>query len=283
MTLNGTLLAARHLAVVAAACGLAAALPAAAQTSDLVTQDALRVCADPANLPYSNEAGEGFENKVAELLAKDLGLPLQYAWYPQATGFVRLTLGAKRCDVIPGYAAGAEQVQSTNPYYRSAFALVVKAGGPLDGVETLGDPRLKERRLGVVAGTPPATIMVREGLITRAKPYQLTVDRRFASPGEDMVRDVASGEIDGGVVWGPIGGYFAKRSGVPLKVTPLLHEAGGLPMTFRIAFGVRHTDQDWKRRLNAFIAARQGDIDRILLAEGVPLLDEQDRPIAATP
>ncbi len=197
------------LASVLAAC---AAGTAAAQVSDLVARDALRVCADPANLPFTNEAGAGFENKIAELLARDLGVPLQYVWFPQATGFVRNTLAAKRCDVVMGYAAGSDPVQNTNPYYRSAWVLVTRRDGGLDGVDSLGDARLKGKRLGVVAGTPPATLLALHGLIGDAKPYRLTVDRRHESPSEDMVRDIVSGDIDGGILWGPIGGYFAQQA-----------------------------------------------------------------------
>jgi quinoprotein dehydrogenase-associated probable ABC transporter substrate-binding protein len=253
----------------------------AAQTSDLVVRNVLRVCADPANLPFSNEAGAGFENKIAELLARDLGVPLQYTWFPQATGFVRNTLGAKRCDLVMGYAAGSDPVQNTNPYYRSAWVLVTRQGDGLDRIAGLDDPRLKGKRLGVVAGTPPATLLALNGLIAYAKPYRLNVDRRHESPSEDMVRDVASGEIDGGILWGPIGGYFAKHAGTPLMVVPLTRHDAGVPMTFRITFGIRHGETEWKHRLNDFIAARQGEINRVLLEYGVPLIDEQDRPVTA--
>ncbi len=254
---------------------------AAAQTSDLVVRDVLRVCADPANLPFTNEAGAGFENKIAELLARDLGVPLQYTWFPQATGFVRNTLAAKRCDVVMGYAAGSDPVQNTNPYYRSAWVLVTRQGEALDGIEALGDPRLKGKRLGIIAGTPPATLLALNGLIGQAKPYRLNVDRRHESPSEDMVGDIASGEIDGGILWGPIGGYFAKQAGKPLTMAPLTRHEAGVPMTFRITFGIRHGETEWKHRLNDFIAARQGEINRVLLDYGVPLIDEQDRPVTA--
>ena len=267
----------------AALAGIVAVLAAAAaaQTSDLVTRSVLRVCADAANLPFTNEAGAGFENKIAELLARDLGIPLQYTWFPQATGFVRNTLGAKRCDLVMGYAAGSDPVQNTNPYYRSAWVLITRRSDGLDRIEGLDDPRLKDKRLGVVAGSPPATLLAVNGLIGRAKPYALTVDRRYESPSEDMVRDIASGAIDGGILWGPIGGYFAKDAATPLAVTPLIRHDAGVPMTFRITFGIRHGETEWKHRLNEFIAKRQGEINRLLLEYGVPLIDDQDRPIAA--
>jgi quinoprotein dehydrogenase-associated probable ABC transporter substrate-binding protein len=275
---------ARSVAVSAALVALWAAM-AAAQTSDLVVREVLRVCADPANLPFTNEAGAGFENKIAELLARDLGTPLQYTWFPQATGFVRNTLGAKRCDIVMGYAAGSDPVQNTNPYYRSAWVLVTRQNEALDGVASLGDPRLKGRRLGIIAGTPPATLLAVNGLIGDAKPYRLTVDRRHESPSEDMIRDIAAGEIDAGILWGPIGGYFAKNANKgadkPLVVVPLTRHELGVPMTFRITFGIRHGETEWKHRLNDFIAARQGEINRVLLEYGVPIIDEQDRPVTA--
>ena len=230
-----------------------AGLPSAgiAQPTDLVSRTALRVCADPANMPFSNEAGEGFENKIAELLAADLKLPLEYTWFPQATGFVRNTLGAKRCDVVIGYVAGSEVMQNSNPYYRSAWALVYRSDRDLNGVESLTDSRLKGRRLGVVAGAPPATVMVMNGLMERAKPYALVVDRRYESPAEEMIRDIMSGEIDGGILWGPIAGYYVRKSATPLTIVPLTHETTSIPMAYRITLGLRHGENDWKHRLNA--------------------------------
>ena len=245
------------------------------QRLDLVDRTALRVCADPANMPFSNDKGEGFENKIAEIVAAELKVPVEYTWFPQATGFIRQTLFAKRCDVVIGYAQGDELVLNTNHYYRSTYALVYRAGSGLDGVDSLADPRLKDRRIGVVAGTPPGSIMARLGLIERAKPYPLMVDRRHDSPGERMIDDIRSGDIDAGVLWGPIAGYFAAKGGDRLVVVPLLKEAGAPRMAYRITFGVRNLEDDWKRQLNVVIAKRQGDIDAVLLQFGVPLLDEQ--------
>lgn len=271
-------IAAAIRAAAAAAFVVAATAAAAAATSDLVARKALRVCADPANMPFSNEAGEGFENKIAEFIGAKMGLPVEYTWFPQATGFVRMTLGMNRCDVIIGFAQGDELVQNTNHYYRSTYVLVVKKDGPLAGVTSLSDPRLKGRHLGVVAGTPPATILARNGLIGLARGYNLTVDRRFEAPTEQMIADIASGEIDGGLLWGPIGGYYAMKSSVPLEVVPLPKEPG-TRMTYRITFGVRQHDQDWKRELNRFIRDNQDELNRILASYGVPLLDENDQPI----
>jgi quinoprotein dehydrogenase-associated probable ABC transporter substrate-binding protein len=268
----------RDLLVALLAIGVVASDRAAhAQRVDLVDRTALRVCADPANLPFSNDKGEGFENKIAELVAADLKLPVEYTWFPQATGFIRQTLFAKRCDVVMGYAQGDELVLNTNHYYRSTYALVLRKGAGLDGVDSLGDPRLRGKRIGVVAGTPPATAMAQLGLIERAKPYPLMVDRRYESPAERMIEDIQSSDVDAGVLWGPIAGYFAPKAG--LAVVPLLKDEGGARMAYRITFGVRPLDDDWKRQLNGLIAKRQGDIDEVLLQFGVPLLDEQSNLI----
>jgi quinoprotein dehydrogenase-associated probable ABC transporter substrate-binding protein len=252
---------------------------ATAQTADLVSRTALRVCADPANLPFSNQAGEGFENKIAELLAADLKLPLEYTWFPQVTGFVRNTLGAKRCDLVMGYVAAGDVIQNTNPYYMSAWSLIYPKDGNLDGVDSLNDDRLKGRRLGIVAGAPPATVMATNGLMAHAKPYALMVDRRYESPAEEMLGDMQAGEIDAGILWGPIAGYYAKKSGRPLSVVPLLHETKAVPMAYRITLGLRHGEIEWKHRLNDFLDARRAEIQSILLQYGVPLLDEQDKPM----
>jgi quinoprotein dehydrogenase-associated probable ABC transporter substrate-binding protein len=259
-----------------------------AQTTDgadlsieLVDPKVLRVCADPRNLPFSNEKGEGFENKLGELFAEKLQKKLDYMYFPQATGFVRMTLAAHRCDVIMGFPQGDDLVQGTNPYYRTAYALVAKQGSGLDDVATLEDARLKGKRIGIVAGTPPATNMAVAGLMANAKPYPLMIDTRFDSSSAAMIKDLMSGEIDAGVLWGPMAGYYAKQASPPLHVTPLVKETSGPRLAFRIGMGVRPADQNWKRQLNRLIQENQPAINKILLDFGVPLLDENDRPITA--
>ncbi|HEX2727224.1 MAG TPA: quinoprotein dehydrogenase-associated putative ABC transporter substrate-binding protein, partial [Beijerinckiaceae bacterium] len=205
----------------------------------------------------------------------------RYYWLSQGPGFVANTLGARLCDVVMGYAAGAEPVQSSNPYYRSAYVLVVRRGGGLDGVDRLGDPRLAGKRVGVIAGTPPADHLLEEGLLATAKYYALLVDRRYEFPAAEMIADLAAGRIDGALLWGPIGGYLARRASDPLTVVPLVHERDRPPLAYRITLGMRHNELEWKRRLNDIIRKRQGDFDRVLLDFGVPLLDDDDRPITA--
>lgn len=269
-------------AALLAAC-LGFALPAQAQVSDLVDRSTLRVCADPANMPFTDEKGEGFENKIAELLADKLGLTLDYTWFPQATGFYRMTLASKRCDVVMGYVAGGDPVLNTNAYYRSAWVLVTKKDGDLAGVDTLEDPRLKGRHIGVIAGTPPADLLARNGLMAGARPYSFMVDRRFDSPAETMIADINDGTIDAGILWGPIGGYFAKESKEPLAVVPLVKEKGDPSLIYRITFGIRPGELNWKHQLNGFITQEQKAINRILADYGVPLLDSQNRPIEPAP
>src|ERR1700692_2544424 len=179
---------------------------------ELVDPKVLRVCADPRNMPFSNEKGEGFENKLAELFAEKLHKKLDYMFFPQATGFVRVTLGAHRCDVIMGFPQGDELVQGTNPYYRTAYALVAKPGSGLDEVVSLGEHRLKGKRLGIVAGTPPATNMAANGLMANAKPYPLMIDTRFDSSAAAMIKDLMSDELEAGVLWGPMAGYSARQA-----------------------------------------------------------------------
>jgi len=251
----------------------AAQAPGLGSSAELVDPKTFRVCADPRNLPFSDEAGEGFENKLAELFARKLGEPTNYTYLPQVIGFVRNTLNALRCDVIMGVAVGDDLVQTTNPYYHTTYALVFRPNTGLDGIESLEDPRLKGKHVGVVAGTPPATVLVQQGLMALARPYALTVDTRIEAPTRAMANDVAAGQIDAGVLWGPIAGYYARRVSPQLVVAPLLKEPER--MDFRIAMGVRRSDQDWKRRLNRLIAESQPEIDRILAEYGVPLLDEQ--------
>jgi mxaJ protein len=249
--------------------------PGLGSSAELVDPTTFRVCADPRNLPFSDEAGEGFENKLADLFASKLGEPTSYTYFPQVIGFVRNTLNALRCDVIMGVAVGDDLVQTTTPYYRTTYALVFRPDSGLDSIESLEDPRLKGKHIGVVAGTPPATVMVKQGLMALARPYALTVDTRVDSPTRTMVHDIASGAIDAGVLWGPIAGYYAQRETPRLVVAALLKEQDR--MDFRIAMGVRHSDQDWKRRLNRLIADNQPAIDQILEQYGVPLLDEQGK------
>jgi quinoprotein dehydrogenase-associated probable ABC transporter substrate-binding protein len=248
---------------------------------ELVDPDVLRVCADPSNMPFTDESGEGFENKLAELVAEKTGRKsVTYTWFPMVMGFVRNTLRANRCDIIMGYPQGDELVQNTNAYYRSTYVLVHKKESGLSGVETIEDPKLAGKRIGVVAGTPPTANMAAVKLMRTAKIYPLMVDTRvMPSVAEIMIKDMLDGAIDAAIVWGPMAGYYAEKSGADLAVVPLVKEKTGSRMSYRITMGVRPSDQEWKRTLNKVIRDNQKEIQNILLEYNVPLIDEQDRPI----
>jgi quinoprotein dehydrogenase-associated probable ABC transporter substrate-binding protein len=246
---------------------------------ELIDPHVFRACADPRNLPFSNEAGEGFENKIAELFAGRLGKSAAYTFYPGATGFIRNTLNTHRCDVVLGIAEGDDLVQPTNPYYRTSYAAAYRTGGPLEGLDSLSDPRLMSARIGIVAGTPPATYLAKNGLLGRIKSYALGVDTRYDSPTHDMMDDLDSGEIDIALLWGPIAGYYASKAKTATTVAPLLKEHDGPEMVYWIVMGVRHSDQNWKRALNKLISENQSEIQAILRSYNVPLLDKSNKPI----
>ena len=239
----------------------------------------LRVCADANSLPFSNKKEEGFENKIARLIAEELKQPIRYNWWPQTIGFVRNTLRLRRCDLIVGIGTGNELVQNTNPYYRSIYTMVYRQDSGLKAT-SLSDPALKSLRFGVIAGTPPATLLAKYGLIGQARPYHLTVDTRFFSPTRQAIEDVAAGKIDIALIWGPTAGYFAKRQRVALVVVPLLNEQTDVRLDFWVSMAVRANENDWKRRLNRILQRLQPKIDRILKDYGVPLLDRQRRLIS---
>ena len=257
--------------------------PGLGASAELVDPKVFRVCADPNNMPLSNQQGQGFENKIADLFAQQLGKPVSYVWFPQVIGFARNTLNVFRCDVVMGVAEGSDLMQNTNPYYRSVYALAVRPGTGLDGVTTLDDKRLIGKRIGVVAKTPPATIMAMNGLMSTAKPYILALSSQESdAPAKQMMDDLAAGRIDAAVLWGPLAGYYARHEPVSIKVVPLLHEPGPIPMDFSITMGVRYSDQAWKRQLNQLIAKNQAKINQILDEYGVPLLNNQNQLITVS-
>jgi quinoprotein dehydrogenase-associated probable ABC transporter substrate-binding protein len=264
----------------ALACGFVAFQPvkAYAQASDpgaleLVDPNVFRACGDPRNLPFSNDKGEGFENKLAELFAAKLGKKLSYTYFPQATGFVRMTLGSYRCDIIMGFPQGDDQAQVTVPYYRTTYALIAKPGSGLEDVATIADPKLRDKRIGVVARTPPSTNMAINGLLAHAKSYPLFIDTRADSSAQAMMDDLARGDIDCGILWGPMAGYYASKATPPLIVVPLTRETTGPQMTFRIGMAVRPADQEWKRTLNRLIMENQAEINKLLISYNIPILD----------
>jgi mxaJ protein len=255
-----------------------AAAAAHAQPAPGPQRPALRVCADPDNLPYSHADGSGFENRIAQLVADDFGVPLEYAWLPDRRGFVRKTLGAGLCDLIVGVPAGFERTLNTRPYYRSSYVLVEPAGQgtPRD----FADARLRRWRIGVqlmgddFATTPPGYALVQAGAVDNVVGFPLPGDQPAAAR---MVQALARGELDAAFVWGPQAGYYARRAARPLQLhylapPPSLRQQ---PFTFAIAMGVRRGEAALRDRLDDLLARRQGDIDRILAEYGVPRVEEQ--------
>ncbi|MFK7893206.1 MAG: substrate-binding domain-containing protein [Granulosicoccus sp.] len=234
----------------------------------------LRVCADPNNMPFSNKALEGLENKVITLLAEKLGKEVRYTWFPQSVGFVRNTLRLRQCDLISGITTTSEKVQNTNPYYHSAYTIVHREDLQ-PPIISMSDPRLKEMRIGIVAGTPPADLLATNGLLSDIKPYHLVADTRRNTPAKNAVDDVASGETDVAFVWGPIAGYFASQHSVELRVTPLLEEDARIRMNYRVSMAVRFNEVDWKREVNAALADIQPQINEVLAEYQVPLLNDR--------
>jgi mxaJ protein len=240
----------------------------------------LRVCADPNNLPFSNDRGEGFENRMAQLLARDLGVRLEYTWWAQHRGFVRNTLAAGQCDVIMGLPTGLDRVQTTMPYYRSTYVFVSKRDRHLR-LGTIDDPALRKLRIGVQMigddfnNSPPAHALSARGLIGNVIGYSVIGDYSQPNPPARIVDAVARGDVDTAVVWGPLAGYFAQHEPVPLEIFPVSPQMDGpaRPFVFDISMGVRKKDDERRRVLDEFIKRRRSDIDAILAAYGVPRVD----------
>jgi quinoprotein dehydrogenase-associated probable ABC transporter substrate-binding protein len=235
----------------------------------------LRVCADPQNLPFSNEKGEGFENKLVDLIAAKLDLHVSYTWLPQVVGHVATLPDDTDCDLLMGYAQGTGLIEDTNPYYRTSYVLIYRQNDKsLAGVENLADDRLKSKKIGILARTPPVSIMAMNGLMANARSFEATGDRNAAGAVADVIAAIASGEIDAGILWGPLGGYYAQNAKVPLALVPLVKEKAGPATIYPITMGVRPNEPEWKHKLNKLIAENQADIYAMLSEYNVPLLDE---------
>ncbi|MEG6509856.1 quinoprotein dehydrogenase-associated putative ABC transporter substrate-binding protein [Methyloligella sp. 2.7D] len=272
-------------AVLAAAVAIFALIQAPATVRAEPENGVLRVCADPDNLPFSNLKGEGFENKLAELIADRLDLKLSYSWYPEVHGGMPTPFSNRDCDIVMGYAQGTELIEDTNPYYYTSYALIYRRDDPaLQGVTRLSDPRLKGKRIGIFSRTPPATLLATNGLTSSAVPFDSPfsgdADQTHDLPRQ-MINQVAYGKLDAAILWGPIGGYVAKSSHVPLEVVPLVNETAGPEMIYGITMGVRPNEPQWKHRLNKLIAEDQPAINAILLRYNVPLLQPNGKVIKA--
>jgi mxaJ protein len=250
---------------------LLAAAPAAARE--------LRVCADPNNLPFSNRRGEGFENRIAERIARALGAELDYTWWPQRRGFLRQTLLAGRCDLVIGVPTSLELVLATRPYYRSSYVFLAAPGVPL--VRSLDDPRLRTLRIGVhligddYANPPPVHALGRRGIVTNVTGYTIYGDYSEPDPPARLIEALGRGELDVAIVWGPLAGYFRRRVDPPLAMAPVTPQVDlpFLPMVFDIAMGVRRGEEAFRDELDEVLVRERGEIAEILASYGVPRLD----------
>lgn len=241
----------------------------------------IRVCADPDNMPFSNDKGEGFENKLAELIGAKLDDTVEYTWFSESSGYVPNAVGSDACDLIMGYAQGTGLIDDSNPYYRTSYVLIYRQNDPnLAGVDRLSDPRLKGKRIGLFARTPPASILALYGLVANAKPVEVNAGESASKAAEAMIGEIASGKLDAGLLWGPVGGYYAQRSAVPLMLVPLVKENAGPSTIYGITLGLRPNDPQWKHQINKVIAENEREIDGILQSYNVPVLDQDGKLIA---
>jgi mxaJ protein len=243
-----------------------------------IARSPLRVCADPNNMPFSNDRGAGFENKIAALVARDLGRPLEYFWLPQRRGFIRNSLNAQRCDVVIGVPAQYGLLQPTRRYYRSSYAFVSRRDRDLR-IDSFDAPSLKTLTIGIqVSGDdynnpPAAQEFASRHLVQNVRGFTLYGDYSSPDPQRAIVDAVADGRIDVAVVWGPLAGYYARQESTPIDVTPIADVMNGPSsrFTFDIAMGVRRDDLKLRAALDDVIARRGDEMRRILRAYGVPL------------
>lgn len=268
--------------VLAASTALALLAPGA--SSILLAENAagptLRVCADPNNLPFSNDLEQGFENRLAKMVAKDLGMHVSYDWYPQRGRFFEKTLNAGACDVVMGVPKGMEDTTTTTPYYRSSYVFVSRRDSHL-AIWSFDDPRLPRLRIGVhITGeadgsTPPVATLARRGIVRNLVGYNIYGTLAEKNPPADLIQAVIHKDVDVAIAWGPMAGYFARHSPVPLDVTPadVTSPDPSLPFSFSISMGVRRGDEKLQQQLQAEIERRRPEIRRLLESYGVPLLD----------
>lgn len=257
----------------------------AASNDEKPSSPLLRVCADPNNLPFSDNKGDGFENKLADMLAKDMSRAVSYTWWAQRRGFIRNTLNAGQCDVVIGVPAHYDLVETSAPYYRSGYVFVTREDRRLD-VASLRDPRLQRLKVGVPLfgddgmNAPPAHALAAQGVVGNVIGYPIYGDYREPSPPARLIRAVETGDVDIAAVWGPLAGYTAKRSTTPLRLTLIEDTTDFAPLqfTFEIAMGVRKGDAALKNQIDAFLSRRRGEIDALLDRYGVPRLQPTAAP-----
>lgn len=243
------------------------------------SQRVITACADPNNLPFSNRAGQGFENKLAEMIAAELHAKLVYVWWAQRRGYARNTLDERKCDFWPGIGSNVEMAATTRPYYRSTYVFVTRAADGASGL-ALDDPRLRKLRIGVqlvgddASNTPPAHALARRGIVANLRGYTLYGDYSKPNPPSEIIAAVERGDVDVALVWGPLAGYFAARSKVPLRLEPVTPwmDAMQWPMQFDVSVGVRRGDERLLKEIDGLLAARSGEIRKLLADFDVPVV-----------
>lgn len=254
---------------------LGAALIASAGAATSASRHPLRVCADPNNLPFSNKRGQGFENAIARVVARDLGRTVEYYWQPQRRAFLRTTLQAGYCDVVMSVPSTLERVRPTRPYYRSSYVFVTRRDRGLD-IRSFDDPRLRDLRIGIqVTGDdyenpPPALALASRRLVDHLRGYTVYGDYSREDPQRAIVDAVASGDVDVAVVWGPLAGFFAKREAVPLALVSVAAVRNDPAFAFDIAAAVRRDDVGLHDAIDAALGRNAGEIRAILKQFGVP-------------
>jgi mxaJ protein len=271
--------------------GLTVARPAQAQRPAPRDPGLIRVCADPDNMPSSNDKSEGFENKIAELIATELKAKLTYVWYPTRRGYFRI-LNGMYCDLALEAPAGLDMAGVTKPYFRSGYVFVARQGSGLEDLKSLADPRLKKLKIGVnmytsdAENSPPAMALSRYGVVGNLKGY-FTFYSEQERP-EDIIKGVANKEVDIAIAWGPLAGYFAKQSPVPLTLTPLpaKDSLSDIPFQYNMGIAVRRRDKEFRDSLQAVLERRRPEIDAILKQYNIPVMpivtDAQEKSAADT-
>ena len=270
-----------------------AALSAPVSADSVTVRTALRVCADPSNLPMSNKQGLGYENKIAELFARKLSLPLEYEWFPQRIGFIRNTLrnndtpdGSYKCDLVMGTIENFDIAATTRPYMHSSWAMVYVKGRGLDFIESQDDLKevaaeQKEKlRIGIWDRGPTTDWIFQVDLMEYGTPYQTMAGDARETPGKIIERDLVQDKINLTFIWGPIAGYYAKEiQDHEIRVIPMNNEPG-LRFNYQISMAVRFGEDEWKAQINRLIAENQAEIDQILAEYGVPMRELIIREIA---
>ena len=252
-------------------------------TGEVGVKSSLRVCADPNNLPYSNQKLEGYENKIANLFAKKLGdIPVLYTWYPMTSGFVRRTLNAKTCDLIITFPAIHEFVQNSNPFFSSSYVMMTLEEKNIN-IKSLSDPIIKEKdyKIGIIHATPPTSHVAKNKLFEQAKFYLQAADPRKQKPWADITNDLVNGELDIAILWGPYAGYESKLAKKKIKLVPLTKEekVGRGTMVYRFTMGIRRNEPEWGKTINNLIKDNQSEINEILREYNIPLLDNLGNPL----